>query len=327
MKVLVTGANGFLASNIIRELLLRGADVRGMVRRNCNDNTIQGLNIELCFGNIVSYQDVRHAVEGCDIVIHAAANTSQAYSVPLPLIPVNVNGTANVVRAAKEFNVKRLIFVSTANTIGLDPDDEQHDRLSSYYLKSGYALSKMKAEKLILKEVKAGNLSAVIVNPTFMIGAYDAKPGSGRIFMLLLKHNIVFYPPGGKNFVDVKSAAVAICNAIDKGENGGRYPLAGVNLSFREFLAILNKIENRNPVQIRIPTFFLILAGIIGSVLRAVGLKVELNYSNARILTMCEDISGEKATEELLMPKTDVENAIADALCWFRKNGYIHSKK
>lgn len=322
MKVLITGANGFLASNIIRELISRGIEVRGMLRENCNEKSLQGLSIELVRGNIVNYSDVLTAATGCNVIIHVAADTSQFYSDPMPLFPVNVNGTLNVIKAAKDLAIQRLIFVSTANTIGLEPDQIQN-RLRALYTKSGYALSKLRAEKLILNETKAGRLNAVIVNPTFMIGAFDAKPSSGRILTHFLKHKIAFYPPGGKNFIDVKCAATAICNAIEMGLSGNKYVLAGVNLSFKEFLYLLDKIEHKQFIKIKIPSFVLEAAGLIGSLIRLLGFKFELNYYNARILSTTEAISGAEAEEVLQMPKTDLSKAISDAVIWFKANGYL----
>jgi len=322
MRVLVTGANGFLASNILRELVARGIEVRGMIRANCNEKSLQGLTIELVRGNIVNYRDILSAATGCNVIIHAAADTSQFYSDPMPLFPVNVNSTLNVIKAAKELAVQRLIFVSTANTIGLHPDQEKNE-MSKLFRKSGYALSKLRAEQYILNETSSGKLNAVIVNPTFMLGAYDAKPSSGRIFLQLLKPKVVVYPVGGKNFIDVKCAAAAICNAIEQGQNGGRYVLAGENLSFKEFLQLLDKIEPKRSVRIMIPAIVLTTIGAIGSFFRLLGFKVELNYYNALILSTSEKISGAEAEEVLLMPKTDVSKAIRDAVTWFKENGYL----
>jgi dihydroflavonol-4-reductase len=324
MKVLITGANGFLASNVIRELMARNIEVRGMLREKCNEKSLKGLNIECIRGNIVNYYDVHSAIEGCDVVIHTAGDTSQLYTNPLPLFPANVNGTSNIVMAAKELNVQRLIFVSTANTIGLSAKKAlKRNNISKYYQKSGYALSKLIAEEIILKETKIGNLNAIIVNPTFMIGAFDAKPSSGRIIIHFLKNKLALYPRGGKNFIDVKSAATAICNAIESGQSGNKYVLSGENLSYKEFLNLLNMVETRRSFNILIPSFLLIAAGLMGSLLRIIGLKSELNYYNAKILTSQETISGENAENELLMPKTNVLNAIQDAVTWFKENGYL----
>lgn len=324
MKVLVTGANGFLASNIIRELIRRNIEVRGMIRSGSNLKSIEGLYIELFEGEIINSLDVMNAVQGCDIIIHTAANTSQYYSDPMPLYPVNVNGTINVIEAAKKHRIKRLIFTSTVNTIGLDINrNSKEDNLSSLYRKSGYALSKFKAEELIIKETNLGNLDAIIVEPSFMIGAFDAKPSSGRIFLYFLKSSIVLYPPGGKNFIDVTCVATAICNSITEGKCGEKYVLAGENLSFRDFVHLLYQVENKKTLKIEIPSFFLILSGIVGSLLRFIGVSTELDYYNAVILTKKELLSGEEAEETLLMPKTNVTKAIKDAIVWYKENNYL----
>ncbi|NJK86740.1 MAG: NAD-dependent epimerase/dehydratase family protein [Bacteroidales bacterium] len=118
MKVLVTGANGFLASNIIRELLDRGYQVKGMLRKGSNQLALKGLDCEFVFGNITVYEDVLKACNGCDVVIHAAANTSQASLNFDQYVPVNIEATEYILQASIQSRCKRLIFVSTANTIG-----------------------------------------------------------------------------------------------------------------------------------------------------------------------------------------------------------------
>jgi dihydroflavonol-4-reductase len=327
VKVLVTGANGFLASNIIRELVRRNIEVRGMVRSNSNLKSLEGLNVELFKGKIVSQSDVMQAVEGCDVVIHAAANTSQYERDPMALFPTNVEGTRYVVEAVKKYAVKRLIFVSTVNTIGLEKTERETETeafgLSRFYRKSGYAMSKLAAEQLILNEVAQGNLDAVIVKPSFMLGAYDAKPSSGRIILMYLNQRLAFIPPGGKNFVDVTCVATAICNAIDKGQCGKSYVLAGVNLRFSSFVSLLYQLEIKPVIRLMIPTCLLQFLGLVGSALRTVGVRMELNYYNAVILTKTEQLSGEEAEKQLDMPKTDLKKAISEAVSWFKTNNYL----
>jgi dihydroflavonol-4-reductase len=324
MKVLVTGANGFLASNIIRELLRRNIEVRGMIRNGSNLKSIEGLDIELFKGEIINMLDVMNAVQGCDIIIHTAANTSQYYSDPMPLHPVNVNGTIHIIEAAKKHKIKRLVYISTVNTIGLEKNrNSKEDNLSSLYRKSGYALSKFKAEELIIKETSLGNLDAIIVKPSFMIGAFDAKPSSGRIILYFLKNGLVLYPPGGKNFIDVKCVATAICNSITEGKSGKQYVLAGENLSFKNFIHLLYQVENKKTLKMEIPSSFLIFSGIVGSLLRCIGVSTELNYYNAVILTKKELLSGEEAEVLLSMPKTNVTKAIKDAIVWYKENNYL----
>jgi dihydroflavonol-4-reductase len=320
MKVLLTGANGFLASNIARELLFRGFEVRAMVRQNANLKTLQGLDIEIVRANLLNQSEVINAAAGCGYIIHAAADTSQYYNRSEPLFPTNVEGTINVVQAAKTHLVQRLIFVSTANTIGLN-DPTNANNLSALYTHSGYAMSKLKAEEIILHETETSKLDVIIVNPTFLIGPYDSKPSSGRIFMKYQKMPVLFFPKGGKNFVDVKNASIAICNAMNMGKSGNKYVLAGENLGFKDFFELIDKEVGRHKPKICIPSSLLLFAGKIGSLLRWLGLKAELDYYNARILLLHEAISGTQAENDLLMPKTDVKKSIREALTWFKENG------
>jgi dihydroflavonol-4-reductase len=321
MKVLVTGANGFLAANVVRELLARNFEVRGLVRKNADTRSLQGVLFEIFYGNITDPDDVDKAVSGCDVVIHAAADTSQRYSNAAPLLKVNVEATRLLVEASKKHSVQRFIFISTGNTIDFGTKENpghEGNPLGKLFQKSGYALSKLEAEELILNEVKNNGFDAVIVNPTFMIGPFDAKPSSGRIFKMMYPNRVVFIPKGGKNFTPVKDVSVAICNAISMGKPGERYLLAGENLSYREFLKIVRK--GKKTIPILIPDCLLISFGAFCSLLRFLGIHAELSLNNARILASNDYYTGEKAVRELNMPQTPIHIAVSEAVRWFQKH-------
>ena len=321
MKVLVTGANGFLAANIVRELLLRNFEVRGMVRAKADLRSLEGLTFEIIRGNITNNEDVEKAVTGCDVVIHAAADTSQRYSDAAPLRKVNVDATRFFVNASLKHGVKRFILISTGNTIDFGTKENpghEGNPPGKLFMKSGYALSKIEAEAVIGEAVKNSGLNAVIVNPTFMIGPYDAKPSSGRIFKMMYPNKIVFIPKGGKNFTPVNDAAAAICNAIEKGTSGERYLLTGENLTYLEFLRIVRKGKKTIPVLI--PNWLLILLGLFGSLLRKIGIRAELSFNNAVILTRNDYYTGKKAIAELDMPQTLVPVAVSEAISWFKEH-------
>jgi dihydroflavonol-4-reductase len=320
MRVLVTGANGFLAANIVRELLSRGYEVRGMVRPGADLRSLNGLAIEYFKGNITHQPDIDKAVAGCDVVIHAAADTSQRYSSSVPLRKVNVEVVKHFIGASQRNNVERFIFVSTGNTIAFgtknNPGKEENG-IGEYFIKSGYALSKLEAEQLVMQAVNKSGLNAIIVNPTFMIGPYDSKPSSGRIFQMMYPHKLVFIPKGGKNFTPVADAAVAICNAINLGEAGERFLLAGENLSYKEFLVIVK--DGAPHFSVLIPNWVLLIAGHVGSFLRFLGVNAELSVSNAKILISDDYYTGKKAVDVLKMPQTPITVAVAEAINWFKK--------
>lgn len=322
MKVLITGANGFLSGHIIKELLNCGYSVRAMMRLGVKAPAITGLNVEVFYGNITNKSDVEKAVCGCDVVIHAAADTSQSHRAFQDYYPVNVEATVNVVNSMYSNNCKKLIFVSSANTMGfgtlLNPGNEATP-ISQLFLKSGYAKSKLIAQNLVLEAMKNNIIDGVIVNPTFIIGPIDYNPHSGRIFKMILNKRIAFYPPGGKNFVDVREAAKGIVNAITKGKSGECYLISGENISFYDFFLKTSKLSKQNTKLIAVPGLLLKILGLIGSGLRYLGINAELNYTNANILCVNNYYENKKAVDFLDLSYLDINNTINDYLNWLKK--------
>lgn len=321
MRVLVTGANGFLSGHIIFELLRRGMTVRAMMRSGAKALALSGLDIEIAYGNITDISDVHKAVKGCDVVIHAAADTNQSYRRAEDYFPVNVAATANIIEAVSAERCKRLIFVSSANTMGFgtlhDPGDETKP-ISPVFLRSGYAKSKLIAQELVREAVAGNRIDAVVVNPTFMIGPVDHNPHSGRIFQMAINKKFIFYPPGGKNFVDVRDAAEAIVNAIHQGRSGECYLISGENLSFREFFRKINMFSAQNAILIPVPAFVLKLSGSIGSILRRLGIRMELTYTNAKLLCVHNYFRNDKAVRDLGFNCSGIDTTIMDYLHWIR---------
>lgn len=329
MKALVTGANGFLASNVVRELNRRGFPVRAMVRSTADLHALSGAEYELFYGQITSVADAMEAMKSCDIVIHAAADTSQHYLNVEPYMQVNVKGTLNMLEASCRNQVKKFIFVSTANAFGYGTkSDPGNENMPAKYpfTSSGYALSKTMAQELVIEYAKIGKLDTVVVNPTFIIGPYDARPSSGRIITMMHNKKIVPVPPGGKNFVHVADVAEGICNAIDRGRSGSCYLLANENLTYGEFYAKLAKATGRSVYQLKLRPQLLHAMGTIGSLAVKSGFRSNLNLVNARILCIGNYYSSAKAVVELGLPQTPVDKAITDAMEWFIRSGYIKTK-
>jgi dihydroflavonol-4-reductase len=152
-----------------------------------------------------------------------------------------------------------------------------------------------------------------------MIGPYDSKPSSGNIIKMGLNKKIQVFPAGGKNFIHVRDAAVATCNALTLGIPGECYLLANENLTYREFFSMLNRVMNQHPLMIQLPEVMIRSAGLIGSMVQKIMRKpVSLNAVNARLVAIGNYYSGQKAVEQLKMPQTPVETAIRDAIEWWR---------
>ena len=326
MKVLITGANGLLASNLVRELLRSGYEVRGMVREKSNLLSLKKVDVELFKGEITNQTDVRSAFAGCEAVVHAAANTSQWPTNYETYKKVNVDATQLVLDEAVRRGVEKFIFVSSANAFNPGPKSSPGTEDSPFGItgKSGYMMSKYAAQNLVLNEFKRSGLPAVVVNPTFMLGKYDARPSSGQIILTALHKSLMPYPPGGKNFVHVADVARGIVNAIGLGVPGECYLLGNENLTYRDFFEKLKLVHGRPQTLVPLPHVAIRLAGGLGSLFETISNKpAKLNATNARLLCTDNYYSPLKAVRGLNLPQTPVSQAIEDALEWFGQYGYL----
>ncbi len=327
MKVLVTGPDGLLGSNLVRELLARKYEVTGFTEAGKSSPTIEGLPIKRVAGNLLNEKDLLDASEGMDIVIHCAANTSM-FPARQPLVnQVNIIGTDNVVKACQINNVKRLIYVGTANSFGSGSLTELGTEKNSYnalHYGLDYMDSKYQAQINILRKVKEEGFDAVIVNPTFMIGPYDSRPTSGAMILGIYEKKVPGYAVGGKNFVAVKDAAVAIANAITFGEKGECYILGNENLTYKEAFEKIAKVTGVTPPKIKVPKTVVALYGRFNSFYAQL-FKNEPTLSK-ELAILSNEIhyySAEKAVKHLKMPQTPIDTAIKECYDWFVENEYI----
>ena len=327
MKVLVTGANGLLGVNLIRELVQSGVEVKAFVRHRANLDVLEDVECEVHRGNILSFEDIHDALRDCDAVIHAASTTSV-----LPIEfefyrEVNVDSTKNVVQAVLRQGNKRLVYVSTANTFGPGSKENPGTELSPFTLghyNSGYINSKYMAQQYVLQQVVTHQLDAVVVNPNFIIGPYDAKPSSGKIVLFGLKRGLQWCPPGGRNFIHARDVARGIHSALKVGRKGQCYLLGGENLTYHEFFSLLNLITGRKRRLIVVPKEIVHAAGALASTWsRLTHRTFPFNKANAYLLTLDNYYSNEKARIELNHKITPIQDAIEQALAWFKKENYI----
>lgn len=325
MNVLVTGANGLLGHQVILELLSRKMDVRIIVRSARNIHF--DLNaVQVVEGNFWDYNTLKTAANGCDAIIHIAAVTSTNLLHYSDYSTINVDATAVLLKVANELEIHKFVFISSANTIGYGNEQglaNECFNIKFPFTKSFYAQSKLEAEKLVIEASKKPNNHFVIINPTFMIGAYDPKPSSGKLLIMGYKNRWMFSPKGGKNFVAVCDVAVAICNAMTLGNNGERYLASSLNLSFKEYYTLQKKVGGYRQTIIEIPDFILIITGKFGDVIRKLGVKTEICSMNLRQLMIREFYSNKKAKAELNLPETSLEIAVLEAIDWFKRNKMI----
>lgn len=331
MKILVTGPDGVLGSNVVRELLSRDYEVSVMLMdASAKTPTLDGLKIQRFYGNILNSAELDAAFTGQDVVIHCAASTS-VYPARDPIVnKVNIEGSQNVIDAALAHNIKRLIYVGTANSHGYG-DAKTPGKEGNPYTSIKYGLdymdSKRKAQELIFDAVKTKNLPALVVNPTFMIGPYDSKPSSGAMIIAVHQGKVPGYTSGGKNFVAVKDAAVAISNAVTMGRIGESYILGNENLTFKDAFNMIAETIGAKKIKFGLPDFIVKFYGSMSSFFAKVFKSTPaVTKELARISCDTHYYSAEKARTELKMPSTPVKEAVAECFAWFKENGYLDKK-
>ena len=323
-NILVTGANGLLGLNTIIELIAQGYCVKGYLRDSRKiTHEIKG-SLELVEGDIRDIQKLNSALRGCDCVIHTAAITDQNLLDYEHYYDVNVKGVMNITNAAIENKVKRIIYVGSANEFGygnLDDLGDETREIKYPFNKSYYARSKKEAHDFILTKMK--EIEVVVINPTFMIGAHDSKPSSGKLVLLGLRKRFVLCPPGGKNFICVKDVAKGIIKAINYGNNGEAYLLANENLTYHDFFKTLKKESDRNFIIIKVPNIMLQFAGLFGNMLRS--LRVKTNFSSENMSAVCINsyYSNKKARTELGLEFSPITKGLKESVMWFRNKQII----
>lgn len=313
-KVFVTGITGLLGANVVIKLLENGYFVIALVRKKSNYLGEKNKSLKLIEGDLFS--DFSEYLKDVNFIIHIAAETKQNLLNYEDYRKVNYEAVVHLL--SQSVNAEKFLFVSTANTLGfgsLDDLGTENDQWKYPFNESFYAKSKLEAENFLLENNKA---KVIIVNPTFMIGAHDNKPSSGKIIFWIWKKKLVFYPKGGKNFVNAEDAAKGICKALEKGKSGEKYLLANENLKYKDFFKIVNNVTGQQSVLFPIPDFILIFFGFIGDFLRLIRIKTNLSSANMKALRIDNFYSNQKSINELGVHYQPIEKGITDAVEYFK---------
>ena len=295
----------------------------GLVRKKSGYLGNHHPNLQLVTGGL--FDDFTKVLADVDYVVHVAAITSQNLIDYEEYRKVNGHATIQLFHVAIKCKVKRFVFVSSANTLGhgsIELPGREDDEAREPFISSLYARSKKMAENYLLSQKHL--METIIVNPTFMLGAYDSKPSSGKIILMTLNKKVIFYPPGGKNFVHVEDVAGGIIKCLEKGRSGEKYLLCNENMSYKDFFLKVKKIAGGKPMMIPIPSPFLLVLGVFGNFLRRFKIKTSIGLTNMRILCTHNYYSHQKSVHELGMKYRPVDCAIDDAINYL--SGYFRLK-
>jgi dihydroflavonol-4-reductase len=332
MKVLVTGATGFIGGNLARELVRQSYQVRAMVRKGSHVQHLKELKLEYAEGDLLDKASLEKALEGCEALFHAAALYTFWSPDPELIYQTNLQGTENILTAAKAKGIRKVVYTSSESVVGTGQPGclgNENIQNSLENIPGAYKKSKFLAEKMAFRMSQEG-LPVVIVNPTTPIGAYDVKPTpTGKIITDYLNHKMFACVNTGLNVIDVEDVARGHILALKKGRSGQRYLLGNRNLTLREILAILEKISGIKAPRFNIPLWVALSAGyadefIEGKVLRR---YPRIPVSAVRASSHFRHFDCSKAVQELGLPQTPVEASFEKAVKWFRENGYVKRKK
>jgi dihydroflavonol-4-reductase len=327
VRVLVTGATGCVGANVVEALLARGYDVRAMQRSTSRLDALDGLAPEMMVGDVLDLDSLRAAVAGCDWVIHAAA-ISQYWRNQTELIyRVNVEGTRNVVRAATEAGMQRLVYTSSAASLGLPSAPGAYlDESSTFDLapeRFPYAHSKVLAEAVVQEAVSDG-LDAVIVNPVAVIGQRDIGFVGGEFLRAARQGKAVVAPPGGSGIVSARAVGVGHVLAAERGHTGERYILNGENLSFRELMKIVADVVGARPPRLVIPRPAMrLFAALVSLINRVHDGPPLIDDVQARLSAHEIYFDSSKAKRDLGFPHVSVRDAVEEAWTWYRTHGML----
>ncbi len=321
--ILVTGAAGFIGNHVARLLLERGEAVRALVRPTSSPRPLEGLKIEVCAGDLRDPASVKSAVSGCRQIYHLAADYRLWSRRPRDLYASNVAGTRNLLAAAGEAGVERVVYTSTVGAIGFPADGSlgtEDSPVSLEDMSGHYKRSKFLAEQAAL-EFAANGLPVVIVNPTAPIGEGDFKPTpTGRIVRDFLAGRMPAFLDTGLNLVDVRDAARGHLQAAEKGRPGERYLLGAENLTLKEILDRLAAISGRPAPTMQMPYALAFAAGAASTAWAAVsGREPRVPLEGVRMARKKMFVDTSKARKELGFEPGPVSAALERAAAWFRR--------
>lgn len=324
--VLLTGANGFLGGHVCRELLRYDYAVRAFVRPGSDLRALAGLPVDVWAGDLRDAANVRGAIYGCNYVIHAGALAQVNPARNKAVVEVNVGGTAAVLAAAVQADVKRIVYVGTANVFGFGTKEKPGNETSPYMGRRyglDYMDSKRAASDLVTEATRQDGLPAIQVHPTFMLGPLDYKITSNTLLLALLRGEMAGIPAGGKNYVHVADVAAATVNALTMGRVGESYILGNENLSYREAFTLFANWMNVRPPTLRVPPA---LANAIGRLSEwkqtITGSPGRLNKAMTAVANDGHYFDVTKARYELHLPQTPIQLAVEQTLDWFHQHDF-----
>lgn len=331
MKALVTGGTGFVGCHVARELVARGVPVRALVRSNSRRDNLSDLNpqlLEFFCGDLTDADSLHEAVRGCTILYHVAADYRLWTRNPQELYQSNVQGTRDLLQAAMDAGVEKVVYTSSVGALGIPKDGTsgtEETPVSEADMIGHYKRSKFLAEQEAKRFAEQG-FPVIITNPSTPVGERDIKPTpTGQIILDFLNRKMPAYVDTGLNLIDVHDVAVGTILAGERGKSGERYILGNQNTTLKEILEMLADITGMPAPKVRMPYAVAWLAVGIENIIvdRILHRAPAHPFEGVKMARKTMFFDASKAVRELGLPQSPVREALVRAVDWFRANGYV----
>jgi len=327
MKILVTGGSGYIGSAVVRELLNGKDKIKVLARKSDDLGNLDGLNVELAYGDITDFHSIIDALKGCDRVFHLAAIYAIWLPDPKMMNWVNVQGSKNVFEACLQKKIKKVVYTSSVAALGAHGKEHPADETAQFNLwhtKDPYYLSKFQAEQVALDYFRRG-LPLAIVNPTNPCGPRDTMPTpNGQLIINVIQGKLPGYVDGGINVSDIDDTAKGHVLAMKKGKPGEKYVLGNTNVSVKEYFDLIAQIGGGKSPSIKIPTSVAVFSGHLYRLLAEITKKPPVTTAAwVRVGSEYSFWDSTKAVKKLGMPQTPIRESIKNAIDWFKENGKL----
>ncbi len=327
MNVLVTGANGFLGAWLVKRLNKDGVHPRILKRAQSDLSELEGAHYSECVGDVTNLDSFIRACSGVDVVFHLAGVVGYTPESRAIMKAVNVDGTKNMIQAALAQNVKRVVHLSSVVAVGASHsphhvlDETSPFELSRYDL--GYFETKRESERLVIEACQKHHLNAVILNPSTIYGAGDARKGSRKTQLKVARGRFPFYTHGGVSVVSVHDVVDVIWQARQLGQPGERYILSGDNLTIQQLFNKIAQFAGTQPPKLLLPTPLVLGLGYLGDGLRCLGHHTSLSFETSRVATLYHWFSSAKAQRCFQFKPQSADLAVLESVDWMRSKGLL----
>ena len=327
MNIFITGATGFIGAKLAMKLADEGNQVHAIYRSQKKIESLQHQNIKWFEGDIMNRQSIELAMQGCEQVYHIAAHAVAWEQNPGDFIKFNVQGTINVLDAAKNIGVKKIVVTSTAGVFGPSLNSVITEKtISSLPHFTGYERSKAESERIIAARVVEKGENIVIVCPTRVFGP-GALNESNSVTILIKKYisgKWHFNLGNGSsigNYVFVNDVVNGHIFAMKKGRAGEKYILGGDNISYNQFFSIIGKLSGKHFKLTNIPLAILIMAGNVLLILNKLfNITPAFTPAHIRKFNYHWQVSCDKAISELGYSYTPIEKALEETINWLNQS-------